>query len=318
MGTSLLDEQEETIFLFDDRFVPMIEEKLTIFSEYGDLAMVHLTDQEGDLTAVYWRLFQVLATEYPEIATCDQTGFQTKMLGLSLARDGQLDFDPATAVFPDLGRRCADLLQTLHGVRRLGGMLALSTQEDHVIMRNLTGGDNEDAAEALFVALPTHWNPLDQLGLSFHQIHAHIGDNERLLKAAPRLMKAIIQKGPFFRYNWLLVSLPVLCQNPAILEGQVLTEPDLNTVSSPRNLLEQLYFRSERQTLINYPDLNRGLFFIRIYQRPLLDALVTPELALHLAKAVESTNPAQLAYREMAGMREPLLTGLRELAHELS
>ncbi|MEM6284127.1 MAG: heme-dependent oxidative N-demethylase subunit alpha family protein [Chloroflexota bacterium] len=313
LGRPVYGYPEDTVFVFDAAFEPMIAEKLAVFSEYPQCSLLYMDDDIAALEGVLWQIAETAGREFPAYFTCDEMGFRSALTGVGLRRDGSLTFDADNAAFPELGQDCYDYLDGLGGTMaptdRLCAALALSVQEDLAIMRNRSGEPNADEAEALLVALPTHWDPAEKLGLSFHDIHVPIGDNARLLNASPRLMKAMIGQGPFVRYNWSFTTTETLAQNPVIIHGHSLENMD--AVPEGDALLDMLYFRSERQTLMSFPEVGRALFTIRIYQRPLKAALTTREHVQRVADAVESMTPGHLAYRGMADLVDHLVMGLR-------
>jgi hypothetical protein len=316
LGTTVFGETETTVFAFDDTFETTISQKLDVFESYPDHSMIYLDDDTRGLEAVYWQLFTAVADEYPNYASSDEVGFTSRLLGVTLRRDHTLEFDKGHAAFPALGERSYTLMMQYTGIRRVGLMLSLSIQADQAIMRHTESEPNTDVAESLFVALPTHWNPAEKLGQSLSTIHQPIGDGERLVRSSPRLIDAMINKGPFFRYNWSLANLPALCQNHVLIDGHALKRNHLSEAPDPQSLLEMLYFRVERQTFLHYPTLKRGVFFIQIYQRPLITALKSPEHVQTLHDAVTSMTEPQLEYRAMEVMRDKLLAGLDAIAQK--
>ena len=310
LGRPLWGRPEESLFEFDDTFAATITEKLAVFRQSPAHSLLYLQDDWPALESVLWDIAAAAAADQPDYLVCDKRGFGSKLLGYRLARDGTLHFEEAH--YSQLGRDCLNYLQTLDLKDRLCAALALSVQEDLVTMRNISGEDNADEAEALLVAIPSHWDPAEKLGQSFHDIHIPVGDNRRLLSSAPRLMQAMIEKGPFVRYNWSLASVPLLCQNPALLTDHAHTLEDPTLIGLPPHaLLKRLYFRVERQTLLNFTERNRALFTIRIFQRPLLAALETEDYARTLADTVASMTPAHLEYRAMTDIVDDLVTALR-------
>lgn len=312
LGRSLSGRVEEKLFEFDDTFAATIREKLAIFRSVPHHSLLYLQDDLPALERVLWQVAAAIATEHPEYALFDDSGYRSRLLGYRLSREGTLEMQEA--VYPELGRACVAYLRTLSGMDRLCVALALSVQEDLVIMRNLTGDDNRDEAEALLVALPTNWDPAEKLGQSFREIHIPVGDHERLLRSAPRMMQAMIEKGPFVRYNWSLASVPALSQNQALLDDytHTLEDPALARLPTPQALLKRLYFRVERQTMLNFTEAGRALFAIRIYQHPLIEALESEAHARTLADALASMNREHLAYHALTDIVEMLTAGLRD------
>lgn len=310
MGSSRFGDEEQTLIRFDAAYPKMIEDKLDVFESHPGHSMLTLDDDLEGLETCFWEIMAQLASDQPKYLSLTSAGFQSMLLGITLSREGEVTFDRSSSHFPELAARAYDFLQALRGVKRTGAMLALSIQEDHVVMRNQSGEPNDDVAESLFVALPTHWDPLDQLGKNLWNIHVPVGDNERLLRSSARLIKAMIEKGPFYRYNWALANLDLLCQNPVILETDSLFDPNEAEAATADALINQLFFRVERQALLNYPKLQRGLFLIRIYQRPLREAIDSRKRAQQLATSIRSMSQAHLEYRAMDGMADLLVAGL--------
>jgi len=67
--------------------------------------------------------------------------------------------------------------------RDLGQTLALLLQEDLVLMHSTK-------AEAMWVCLPSRWNPAQKIGLDFAQIHMPVPHSEKLQAVQDNLTKA--------------------------------------------------------------------------------------------------------------------------------
>lgn len=164
-----------------------------------------------------------------------------------------------------------------HAVHYYGKTLARYIQEDFVLMRG-------NKAEAMWVCLPSRWNPAEKIGLDFAQIHAPIPHNGALQSAQHNVAKAMREKGPFVRHVWGLTHDPNLCQHPSL----------------PRwEQGETLYFRTERQVTLPIPELERSWFLIRVYNVPLQEVLTTPERKELLAEALRTMPPEHIAYKHM-------------------
>lgn len=177
--------------------------------------------------------------------------------------------------------------------------LALSLQEDFVVMRAGLG------AELLHVCFPSHWDPGAHAGSHLSALHGPVPHGDRLQAASDNLLRAMISKGPFERWVWSVNSSGKLSQHPA------------ERRSSPTSdaLVEQLWFRVERQTTMPMPDIDRSVFMIRIFQAPLADVLnVEPGRAARLAAAVSSMDPALRRYKGLGEMGERLCRELAEFA----
>ena len=314
LGRPLYDAPDDTVFVYEQHIETVIRAKLDALERIPDHSLTCLDDDLPGLTAALWRIAGRVAGEHPAHATIAGDGFRSRMLGVRVGRDGALSYDADEAALPELGAGVYSYLGTLNGVWRLAAGLLLSVQEDLVVMRNTAGTAHGDEAEALLVALPTHWNPSEKLGQSFGGIHIPVGDNKRLLAAHPRLMNAMLEKGPFVRYSWSLSSVADLCQNPVLLnKAHSMGDPALLDLP-PRDLIGRLFFRVERQTILALPDLRRSLFAIGAYQRPLADVAREPGKAAQLADAVASMSTAQRAYKSLDVIGGKLVAALRAFA----
>ncbi|MEM7346289.1 MAG: heme-dependent oxidative N-demethylase subunit alpha family protein [Chloroflexota bacterium] len=313
VGRPLHGQEEDLVFIIDENYETIIAEKLDVIQAFPDHSVCYLTDDLDNLEACLWELAAKIAQEQPTYTYCDESGFGSNLLALGLRRDGDIDYRPNEAYFPELAERCFAHLQAQTGLKRLCNMLAVSIQEDMTLMRNTAGGQHSDQAECFIVAMPTHWDPAEKMGLNFSQIHDPVAENEGLKKSHPSLMSAMINKGPFVRYSWALSSSAALSQNPVLLEGHSLEMPNLANISEADTLLDALHFRVERQTFLNFPTLNRGLFTLHVYQQPLRNSLKDQARIDLMADSIESMSPAARDYRAMTGFADQLVAALRRL-----
>lgn len=187
--------------------------------------------------------------------------------------------------------------------------LTVGMQEDFVILHDEPQGERLDMnARFLSVCFPSNWNPSEKLGLNFHAIHAPVADNALLQAGAKGIVDLAFRKQPMLRHVWLLTPNSDLPSHPLQrprLWVDVLQQADNGL------LLEQLYFRVERQTTLPLPALKRGVFFIRVMVAPLIEVLqLEPERAQQLAAALASMSTNILAYRGMTAALPRLLTEL--------
>ena len=178
-------------------------------------------------------------------------------------------------------------------------------QEDFVILKQ----DSDTLrTEYLSVCFPSRWDPRDKLGLDFAAIHAAVADNQTLLAAAQSIMTMAFMKQPMLRHVWLIVPSASLDQHPD--KNDAWWTEALRDMSP---LLQNLYFRVERQTTWPLPQFQRAVFFIRVMMSPLVDVLANaPGRAAELAASLRSMTPEVVAYR---GMREAMPRLLAELDH---
>jgi len=326
---------QETVFQYDEQYPAVIAEKLNLLQTFPDHSICYLTDDLASLERCLWQLAAKAAEDQPAYLSWTAESFKSALLGQTLTRDGQLHFEPSQSQLPDLSERCYEHLQTQHGIRRLCTMLALSIQEDMTLMRQPKAGqvnagqgktdspensengsangygNHADVAECFMVVIPTHWDPAQNLGRNFSEIHQRVGDNAGLKKSHPALMNAMVNKGPFVRYSWALSRSSALSQNPIVLDKHSAEAAALINTDTPMDLMESFHFRVERQTFLPFPEFGRGLFAIHIYQKPLLDKLTTQARVDRLADSIESMSPATRAYRAMTDWADLLVDALR-------
>lgn len=186
--------------------------------------------------------------------------------------------------------------------------LAEGLQEDFVILH-----DEADAMRTRFlsVCFPSNWNPAEKLGLDFGAIHAPVADNALLQAGGRGIIDMAFRQARMLRHVWLLTPGGDLAQHPETRRTRwedALAAAD----AAGGRLIDQVFFRVERQTTLPLPALRRGVFFIRILVAPLADVLaVAPARAGELADALASMSEAVVAYRGMTTVRERLCAELR-------
>jgi dimethylamine monooxygenase subunit A len=309
LGTVINGKLEQKHFEQDNQLEYFLTERLKLFETQLEMRRLIHTDDESGLAESLHRVFGLYAKDHPELIHLEPDGIELKYLGLRLQCSSS-----ATRIEPvierlaptELGERIASWLERQNGVARLLDALALSCQEDIVIMRGVAETAH---AEALSVSFPSGWDPREKLAENFERIHEPIADNARLLKASANTMKALLTKGPFIRFSWGLTINPSLDNNPRSPKP----EPLQAWLENPSELVKHSYLRMERQTTYPMPDLERGLFSIRVYVIPLLERLERdPSLRSRLAKFVASVKPEVLAYKGQAKITPGILQWLSE------
>jgi dimethylamine monooxygenase subunit A len=308
LGTVINGKLEEKHFEQDNQLEYFLRERLNLFeTQLENRRLIH-TDDETGLAESLHRVFGLYAKDHPELIHIGPDGIELKYLGLKLRCSSAVTrIEPVIErVHPtELGELIASWLERQNGVARLLDALALSCQEDIVIMRGVAETAH---AEALSVSFPSGWDPREKLAANFERIHEPIADNARLLKASGNTMKALLIKGPFIRFSWGLTINPSLDNNPRSPKP----EPLQAWLENPSELVKHSYLRMERQTTFAMPDLERGLFSIRIYVTPLLERLERdPSLRSRLARFVASVKPEVLAYKGQAKITPGILQWLQ-------
>ena len=307
LGKPLFNKPENTLLWFDSRYPDFVRAKLYMLENYPEHSRCYLTDAMADVEQCLWELIEIVAKEQSDYIYSDATSFGSKLLGIYISKEGVLTKDTETSLFPDLSTQCFKHLESLSPFEKLADLLTLSMQEDLALMHKTGEGATDDRAECLFVALPTHWDPKEKLGLDFGAIHVPIAHSKTFNKAQGSLMKAMTYKGPFVRYNWGLSSSDDLSLNTLLLGDHSLAAKDLPDITDPQQLINRLYFRTERQTLVPFAHLHRSIFTIRVFQQPLKTALNTDARKKDFAEAVASMTPEILSYRGMTGFVDTLL-----------
>ena len=309
LGTVINGKLEQKHFEQDNQLEYFLTERLNLFETQLETRRLIHTDDESGLAESLHRVFGLYTKDHPELIQLEPDGIDLKYLGLRLQCSSA-----ATRIEPvierltptALGERIASWLERQNGVARLLDALALSCQEDIVIMRGVAETAH---AEALSVSFPSGWDPREKLKENFHRIHEPIADNTKLLKASGNTMKALLTKGPFIRFSWGLTINPGLDNHPSSPKPSAAQA----WLENPSELVKHSYLRMERQTTFPMPDLERGLFSIRVYVTPLLERLERdPSLRARLARFVASVKPEVLEYKGMAQITPGILQWLSE------
>lgn len=185
--------------------------------------------------------------------------------------------------------------------------LSASLQEDFVVLHD---GAEGFRARLLAVCFPSNWNPAEKQGMDFAAIHAPVADNALLQGGARGIMDLAFRQAPMLRHVWLLTPDGALAQHPETRRTR--WDEALAAAGDHGRLVDQLFFRVERQTTLPLPALRAGVFFIRVLVAPLADVLAaSPGRGHELHAALSSMSDAVLAYRGMTAVRPRLLAELR-------
>lgn len=178
--------------------------------------------------------------------------------------------------------------------------LGLNVPEDLAVVARNT---SRDWLAAVHVLSPQHWNPLDKLGRDFVAVHEPVAGSEPMNRTAPRLVDAVISRGPFVRFAWGVSMGDRLDHHPNAPADQDRGEA---TPFDP----DGAFLRVERQTLSGFPAADGALFTIRPYTYPLRQAVNSAESARQLAAALRTMTPAQVGYKGLSVIGPDLLAWL--------
>ena len=142
--------------------------------------------------------------------------------------------------------------------------VARHVQEDLCLLRRLPDGWHLDASCLCF---PTRWHLRDKVGQHIAAVHGPVdGYAARITDRVDRLFDQLTER-PVWRRNWFLMTDPTLHQPD---------RPPAETIISADRVDDDLYIRSERQTLRRVAD-EWVLFTIRIQQATLGQLLDTDQ-----------------------------------------
>ena len=208
--------------------------------------------------------------------------------------------------YPAIYQRDGDILH-VGGTRSvpLDGACAVEiagrlTQEDFCLMQS-PGEGEPYRLTAASLCFPTRWRLADKIGKPMQAIHGPVPlYAEKMGRQVDRFFQHLKADKPVWRINWSLIDDPALFQ-PA---GHGLTEEDPRF--RPETIGANVWFRSERQTLVRLPETGAIVFGIRIYQTTLDEVARDTIRAGRLLEAIRTMAPEMYAYKSFAVFRRPL------------
>ncbi|MEP1470529.1 MAG: DUF3445 domain-containing protein [Halieaceae bacterium] len=174
---------------------------------------------------------------------------------------------------------------------------SLWVADDLVLMEEFAG---EYCLTAASLCSPSHWRLDEKFGRPMRQIHDPIPEfHKTLTPSIDRFFDHLKPSRPVYRFNWSLQSWYGLAQFP--------------DEERPADAQTELYYRSERQSLVRLPETGAIAFTIRVYLHPLVSLLETPGALAAMFDAIDAT-PAALAHYKGFDSLEPALEKYRALA----
>ncbi|MEM8726224.1 MAG: DUF3445 domain-containing protein [Pseudomonadota bacterium] len=163
-----------------------------------------------------------------------------------------------------------------------GGLLeaAMAHHEDMCLLTKRAGDDQYRLIGAA-VAWPSDWHPNDKIGLPLRALHAPIAGYEgQLATGVDRFMETLKPGSIFGRCNWFIA--------PTRKRRWIANGPAHHAFAhvTATNAGENLFVRSERQTLRRLPETGAILFTIGIYVEPL--GALSPENIAMLARSIQT------------------------------
>ena len=164
---------------------------------------------------------------------------------------------------------------------------ALQFEEDVALM-------HDGRLQCICFCFPSSWIPRTRLGCRLEEIHAPVGDGDRLVQASPKIAHAMSTMGPFRRHVWTLAMSGDLNQHP---RRKVSAEPER---------VDQLWFRVETQTTLPLGDGRSSLFFVKVDTVPLLRMFEDRPRARRICDSVFSMSDTILEYKGLGAARRVL------------
>jgi hypothetical protein len=174
------------------------------------------------------------------------------------------------------------------------------TQEDWCLMQS-PGEGEPYVLTAASLCFPTRWRLADKIGKLMTEIHGPVPlYAEKMARQVDRFFQHLKTDKPVWRINWSLIDDPTLFQPTG--HGRTAEDPRFQA----QTIGENVWFRSERQTLVRLPETKAIVFGIRIYQTTLADVASDPVRASRLLEAIRTMAPEMYQYKSFAVFRTPL------------
>jgi dimethylamine monooxygenase subunit A len=281
-------------------------EKLAVLSAYAADALVAVPG--FDAGPALEALCRHAQAEHPEAWSWQDGRAEARLLGTAVEHDGSV-VQTRPGVF-GLGDEVARCLGQLPPAWRQAGLLCLAFAEDFAVLDGTLG-----TLPWMAVCLPSHWAPVQKVGRRLAEVHAPVADNTLLVKASDSLTRLVTGPDRWERFVWGVTPHPRLHAHPARMD------PDAWAFTP----VERSWWRTEHQSFIPVDATDGGaapegtaprqaVFAIRVEVQPLARAMTGRARAQALHDAIATMSPAVLDYRDLAGVRAPLLAWLAGLA----
>lgn len=220
---------------------------------------------------------QHLSSDYPDLFEVGEQSLTSQITGERIVWTPAGELDSAASRVP------SEVDQLLEAI-------AFQIQADlAVVVRDADGGDR---IAALHLCSPSHWAGADKIGRSFFQTHTPVPAFDAVNAVAAKLVKTIVEQGPFVRFVWGVESDDRLNHHP-------LSPPDWDQEEwwGRRFDRGRFWVRTERQTILGLPKVNAALFFIHVQTLPGPEVLADEELRTALLGGLQSMSLEARAYK---------------------
>jgi hypothetical protein len=154
--------------------------------------------------------------------------------------------------------------------------------------------DRRDWSAYLHVCQPSHWRPEEKIGQPFIATHAPIPHFDKVNAAAPKLVEAMVSRGPWVRFVWGFETDTELDHHPDRAPGRAFaTKP--------------FVARVERQVLLPLPQHDDSIFLIGVGFVTKEAILLDESLWRPLRLALEGMSPQAREYKGVAAEFEGLV-----------
>lgn len=183
--------------------------------------------------------------------------------------------------------------------------LELQFEEDFAVLDGATG-----TLPWLAVCVPSHWAPEEKVGLDFAALHGPVADNAALVAASRQLVALATGGERWQRHVWTISPSGRHDQHPVRH-----SRDPWPAAEDPTAFATACWLRAERQTFFPVGQgTAQAVFTIRVTLVRLVEAVQAPWQAQRLHDSLASMSAAVLAYKNLAGAREPLLRWLASAA----
>lgn len=178
-------------------------------------------------------------------------------------------------------------------------------QEDVALLSlDTVDGKTTNYLSAVHLCAAGHWSPQDKIGKDFFAIHVPVPHIEKINERAAQFADMMVNKGPFVRFVWGFSTDLRLNHHPKAPEGIDQNEWHGRSLLDPTK--DKLFVRVERQVTWGLPEINSGLFTIRVSYLDGEEVRKNPEQRQKLLESLQSMSPQSKVYKGVVSSFEVL------------
>lgn len=231
-------------------------------------------------------LSRKLAQEWPDHFQLQESG-ASRELHCGLTRE-VLRFDDKWQFL--------DSSQTKHKYLHAFDAICAQIQEDVALLSLETvEGRTKNYLSAVHLCAAGHWSPEEKIGKDFFAIHTPVPHIEKINERAQQFAEMMVTKGPFVRFVWGFSTDLRLNHHPLAPKGIDQNEWHGRSFLDPEK--DKLFVRVERQVTWGLPEINSGLFTIRVSYLNGEDVKRNPEQRQKLLESLQSMSPESKVYK---------------------